>query len=71
MEELGEFDEEFQKKQEELRKQQEAFEASQREYQKNSVAIDAAERKKMSILNWTVIGLTFLLVLFLAWRLLF
>lgn len=71
MEELGEFDESFQENQKKLMEQQEAFEASQREYAKNAEVIDAAENKKVSIFNWIVIGLTFIFVLFLIWKLLF
>jgi len=71
MEELGEYDESFQENQKKLMEKQREFEGQQRAYEENAEAIDAAEHKKMSIMNWAVIGLTFIFVLLLAYWLLF
>lgn len=70
MEELGQFDEEFRKKQKELLVKQEKFEEEQREYSKHLTEIEAKERKKNMIISWAIIFAMFLFVGFLAWKLL-
>lgn len=71
MEELGQFDDEFHKKQKELLKKQAEFEQQQREYSENMVEIEAKELKKNRLISWAILGGMILFILFLAWMLLF
>lgn len=70
MEELGEFDDDFKKKQEELLAKQEKFEEDQREYEEHADEIEAKEMRKRKIVSWAILALIFFFVVFLGWFLL-
>ncbi|MDA3836390.1 MAG: hypothetical protein PF542_02095 [Nanoarchaeota archaeon] len=71
MEELGEFGADYKKRQKELEKKQVVFEADQNLLEKARNFIEEQEYKRHRIWNWTIMGITILFLLFLAWVLLF
>ena len=71
MEDLSEFDSNFKKKQEELAAKQAEFEVDQDLSERSAEYEEKVEEEKSGIMRWVVIGLMFLFVCFLAWRLLF
>lgn len=72
MEELGEFnDESYKNKQRELAVEQTAFEYIQKKEEEKAPEEKVKEEKKEKIVTWTILGVAFLFLLFIAWRMLF
>jgi peptidoglycan hydrolase CwlO-like protein len=71
MEELGEYDKEYKKKQEELFRQQQQFEEQQKQLQEMAPELEKKRKTKDIIISWATIVATILFLGFLAYKLLF
>lgn len=70
MEELGQFDKDFEKKQEELMKKQQEFEFEQKKLEEKAPELIVKEKRKRMIITWGLLILMLGLVVFLGIKLL-